>query len=151
MFTMNPCWIARSHQWPHNLGNLQMFFDKLHTLLESEWHQNNNWQLESRLWSLKPDANVIHTQDLFHAKLRRIFIMIIYHGIHLVSWRWNDYSQYFVVCIMIMLAAVVKVLFHEIPILYKHFPESCVLIVLGVILGIIVYFGVDREGHHFPE
>ena len=73
------------------------------------------------------------------------------HGIHLVSWRWNDYSQYFVVCIMIMLAAVVKVLFHEIPILYKHFPESCVLIVLGVILGIIVYFGVDREGHHFPE
>ena len=72
-------------------------------------------------------------------------------GIHLVSWRWNDYSQYFVVCIMIMLAAVVKVLFHEIPILYKHFPESCVLIVLGVILGIIVYFGVDREGHHFPE
>ena len=71
--------------------------------------------------------------------------------IHLVSWRWNDYSQYFIVCIMIMLAAVVKVLFHEIPILYKNFPESCVLIVLGVILGVTVYFGVDREGHHFPE
>ena len=69
----------------------------------------------------------------------------------MASWRWDEYSDYFVVCVMITLAAMVKVIFHEMPILYKHFPESCVLIVLGVGLGYIVYYGIDSHSHHFPE
>ena len=74
-----------------------------------------------------------------------------HHGIHLVSWRWSEFSNYFVCCVMIIMAASVKVIFHEVPILYKHMPESCVLIILGQILGCVVYFGVSSHSHHFPE
>ena len=74
-----------------------------------------------------------------------------HHGIALANWRWNEYGDYFVMCLMITLAAVAKVAFHESRYLSKHFPESCVLIIIGIIVGVIVYYGVDREGHHFPE
>ena len=49
------------------------------------------------------------------------------------------------------MAAAAKVIFHEIKYLSKHFPESCALIVLGQILGLFVYYGVESHSHHFPE
>ncbi len=73
------------------------------------------------------------------------------HGITLVSWRWDDYSDYVVVCIMILVAGIVKVIFHETPILSKHFPESCNLIFLGILVGLFVYYGVESHSHHFPQ
>jgi sodium/hydrogen exchanger-like protein 3 len=52
---------------------------------------------------------------------------------------------------MIIMAAIVKVGFHETPILSKNFPESCVLIVLGILIGLFVYYGVESHSHHFPK
>ena len=74
-----------------------------------------------------------------------------HHGIRLASWRWNEFSDYFMVCLMIGMAAVAKLIFHKISFLSKHFPESCLLIVLGVIIGVFVYYGVESHSHHFPE
>lgn len=74
-----------------------------------------------------------------------------HHGIQLASWRWDEYSDYFIICVMISFAAAAKVAFHEISYLSKHFPESCALIVLGQILGLFVYYGVESHSHHFPE
>lgn len=74
-----------------------------------------------------------------------------HHGIALASWRWDEYSDYFIICVMISMAAAAKVIFHEIPYLSKHFPESCALIVLGQVLGSFVYYGVESHSHHFPE
>ena len=73
------------------------------------------------------------------------------HGITLVSWRWDSYSDYVVVCVMILVARFVKVIFHETPILSKHFPESCNLIFLGILVGLFVYYGVESHSHHFPQ
>lgn len=74
-----------------------------------------------------------------------------HHGIALASWRWDEYSQFFLLCVMIIMAAVAKVVFHEVHYLSNHFPESCVLIILGIVVGSLVYFGIDKEGDHFPE
>lgn len=73
------------------------------------------------------------------------------HGIYLATWRWDEYSDYFAVCVMIIMAAIVKVIFHEIPFFSTHFPESCMLIMLGIFVGFVVYIGVESHSHHFPE
>ena len=74
-----------------------------------------------------------------------------HHGISLASWRWSEYGDIFVMLLMITLAAVSKVVFHEVHYLSKHFPESCVLILLGLVVGCVVHFGLDSKDHHFPE
>ncbi len=49
------------------------------------------------------------------------------------------------VLIFIVLAGVLKLGFHHIHCLAEHFPESCVLIVIGFAIGAIIYYGL--EGH----
>ncbi len=73
-------------------------------------------------------------------------------GVRLASWRWEEYGSILMVLLFIILAGVLKLLFHHTPILAEHFPESCVLIVIGFLLGSIIYYGL--ESHHqefFPE
>ena len=78
----------------------------------------------------------------------------LHHGIRLASWRWDEYKDHFIICMMVILAAGAKLLFHEVHWLSNRFPESCVLIVLGVITGHIIYFGLTSESQcdlNFPE
>ena len=35
--------------------------------------------------------------------------------------------------------------------IFRHFPESCALIIIGLLIGVIVYYGVDHHSHHFPS
>ena len=72
-----------------------------------------------------------------------------HHRIHLASWRWVDYNSLFIICVMIVSAAVVKVVYHEVHFLANNFVESCVLIVLGVLVGCVVHFGGLNED--FPK
>lgn len=74
-----------------------------------------------------------------------------HHGVRLASWRWDEYSNILTFLIMVILAGVLKLLFHHVPFLSQHFPESCVLIVIGVVFGVIIYYGFDNHTHHFPE
>ena len=52
---------------------------------------------------------------------------------------------------MIILAGVLKLLFHHTPVLPRVLPESCVLIVIGMVIGLFVYFVMESESHHFPD
>lgn len=74
-----------------------------------------------------------------------------HHGIQLASWKWDEYSDHIIICLMILMAGIVKIGFHETPLLSKHLPESCVLILLGIVVGIFVYYGVESHSHHFPR
>lgn len=64
-----------------------------------------------------------------------------HHGgqIHLVSWRWKDYGRILIFTFIMVLAGSIKLLFHHTPVLSEHMPESCVLIVSGIIIGSFVY------------
>ena len=65
----------------------------------------------------------------------------------MASWRWAEYSDYVIICGMGAFAATIKLLFHKAHWLSNHFPESCVLIVLGVVMGQLV----SLTQNAFPE
>ena len=54
-------------------------------------------------------------------------------------------------CIMVIFAALAKLIFHETQWLSSRFPESCILIIVGVIFGHIIHYGFESNAHHFPE
>ena len=62
-----------------------------------------------------------------------------HHKVHLVSWRWNEYWNIITYSLIIVICGIIKLLFHHIPIISKHLPESTVLILIGTIIGIIIY------------
>ena len=75
-----------------------------------------------------------------------------HHGIHLASWRWSEYSVYLAFILMIISAGVLKLLFHHCHCLSAYFPESCVLILIGIVVGLGVEYGIEEsQQQHFPK
>lgn len=60
---------------------------------------------------------------------------------------WNVETP-LLIALWVLFVSLTKVAFHSKKILSKLFPESCLLIVLGVILGIILYFADDHSDRH---
>ncbi|KAI1307624.1 Sodium/hydrogen exchanger 2 [Halotydeus destructor] len=52
--------------------------------------------------------------------------------IHLWSWRWAEVSKYVVTSVFILIAALIKLLYHNSPV-HEYVPESCVLIIIGTL------------------
>ena len=73
-------------------------------------------------------------------------------GIHLASWRWAEYNVYLSFLLMIICAGILKLLFHHCHCLSAYFPESCVLIIIGIVVGLGVEYGL-KESHqdNFPQ
>jgi len=57
------------------------------------------------------------------------------HGIRVASWRWKEYGAKFLMILMLILSVIVKIGYHKIPFFSKFIPESCFLIVLGIVLA----------------
>lgn len=57
----------------------------------------------------------------------------------LVSWRWEEVKSYLVVTLFLLSAAAIKICYHHSHALHTHVPESCVLIVLGTIVGVVIH------------
>ena len=75
-----------------------------------------------------------------------------HHGIRLASWRWEEYKRHVLFCLIIVMAGVFKLAFHRTPVLPNYFPESCVLILIGIISGSIIYYdGIKPEDYRFPK
>ena len=73
-------------------------------------------------------------------------------GIHLASWRWEEYSSLVVFILVIITAAVLKLLFHHCHCLASYFPESCVLIIIGIVFGAWATFGLSEDHQdHLPK
>ena len=73
-------------------------------------------------------------------------------GIHLASWRWEEYSSLVLFILIIICAAVLKLLFHHCHCLSSYFPESCVLIIIGIVFGLWAQYGISEEHQrHLPK
>jgi len=67
-------------------------------------------------------------------------------GVHLYTWRWDavyysptsSFKCQVMVCAFIITALVLKILFHHATWLEKLLPESCVLIILGGLVGLFI-------------
>ena len=67
--------------------------------------------------------------------------------IHLANWRWKEYGKLLTVISALILAGILKLLFHHIPILPNYMPESCVLILIGICMGASIYVNGPGEDH----
>ena len=74
-----------------------------------------------------------------------------HHGIRLASWKWHEYWEHVLFCLIIVMAGVFKLAFHHTPILSNYLPESCVLILIGIISGCFIYYGINSEDYPFPK
>jgi sodium/hydrogen exchanger 3 len=65
------------------------------------------------------------------------------HGIHLYSWRWNEtyygikFYRPIIMSSLIIFAVAFKIIFHHLSFLEQMLPESCVLILVGMVFGIL--------------
>ncbi|XP_077987983.1 sodium/hydrogen exchanger 1-like [Glandiceps talaboti] len=60
-------------------------------------------------------------------------------GVILAEWNWEYVEGPMVITLFVLVAGVAKIGFHHAGILSSIFPESCLLIVLGIIAGVIAY------------
>ena len=72
-------------------------------------------------------------------------------GVNLASWRWDEYNSIITFLLMIIIVGLLKIAFHHIPCLHHHFPESCVLMIIGVLVGVIVYCIFESQSQYFPK
>eukprot|EP00095_Tigriopus_kingsejongensis_P008991 maker-scaffold783_size97670-snap-gene-0.22 protein:Tk08991 transcript:maker-scaffold783_size97670-snap-gene-0.22-mRNA-1 annotation:"hypothetical protein DAPPUDRAFT_314297" len=107
-----------------------------------ELHEKTNTALH--------DAQALHEPAQGHGADANVTHESHAHGVVLASWRWNEYSSIMMFTLMILLAGILKLLFHHIPFLAERFPESCVLIVIGIIIGGFIYNVIESQSHHFP-
>ena len=67
------------------------------------------------------------------------------HQIHLVNWKWEEYGKILTIALILILAGIIKLGFHHTPILSEYIPESCVIIIIGIGLGAIIYTGKNES------
>ncbi|GAB6019688.1 hypothetical protein CHUAL_001243 [Chamberlinius hualienensis] len=73
-------------------------------------------------------------------------------GIHVASWNWQYVRQPFIYTAFLVIAGLCKVGFHYANYLSTILPESCLLILLGTIIGAIIYYtGMESELPHFES
>ena len=72
-------------------------------------------------------------------------------GVQLASWRWEEYDTVVTFTVMFLVAGVLKLAFHRLPKLSRHLPESCALILIGMAVGALVYYGTVAHSNTFPQ
>ncbi|KAK3849232.1 hypothetical protein Pcinc_044001 [Petrolisthes cinctipes] len=77
-------------------------------------------------------------------------------GVRLASLRWREVGVYYTITAFVIIAGLAKLLFHHMHWVSSKVPESCVLVILGVALGLLVYFtahktpSTDSCHYHVP-
>ncbi|KAK4303533.1 hypothetical protein Pmani_024464 [Petrolisthes manimaculis] len=65
-------------------------------------------------------------------------------GVRLASLRWREVGVYYTITAFVIIAGLAKLLFHHMHWVSSKVPESCVLVILGVALGLLVYFTAHK-------
>ena len=59
-------------------------------------------------------------------------------GIHLASWRWTEVGPYFMFVGFMVLSGLAKIGFHHAHFISSRVPESCLLILVGIVFGAVL-------------
>ena len=78
------------------------------------------------------------------------------HGVHLASWRWEEFSSPILFTGMLIFTVILKIIFHHLPRLERLLPESCVLIVVGILCGlfidkVLLHHTEEKRFSEFPK
>ncbi|XP_064639121.1 Na(+)/H(+) exchanger beta-like isoform X2 [Lineus longissimus] len=61
-------------------------------------------------------------------------------GIHVAAWNFDYVELPLLVCLFILVVALSKILYHHANFLSSYIPESCILIILGTVVGLVFHF-----------
>jgi len=67
------------------------------------------------------------------------------HGVTLAGWEWEELGSIVANLLMLMLAVLIKTYYHRLPVISEHVPETCFLILLGVLISTILYYGLGLD------
>ena len=74
------------------------------------------------------------------------------HKVHLASFLYCEFGSILFFTLLLLVASLCKILFHHAPQFIHYLPESCVLIIVGVITGLFVHFvAPDFVDEAFPK
>uniref|UniRef100_A0A8C5EBR7 Sodium/hydrogen exchanger n=1 Tax=Gouania willdenowi TaxID=441366 RepID=A0A8C5EBR7_GOUWI len=66
-------------------------------------------------------------------------------GYRMVQWEWSYVQTPYVIAVWLLVASVAKILFHFSQRFTKVVPESCMLILLGLVLGGVVLLANEKQ------
>ncbi|CAL8107950.1 unnamed protein product [Calicophoron daubneyi] len=66
------------------------------------------------------------------------------HGIQAAKWEFETFAVHITIMIFLLIVVLIKIAFHRIPYVAEYMPESLLLILIGIIFGAIVHYGVIR-------
>ncbi|XP_071545433.1 sodium/hydrogen exchanger 2-like [Panulirus ornatus] len=70
--------------------------------------------------------------------------------IYLVAFKWQEVGIFLTIVIFVIFAMLSKIAFHFKDKLSRLVPESCVLVILGAALGVIMYFTAHNKNESTP-
>jgi NhaP-type Na+/H+ or K+/H+ antiporter len=70
----------------------------------------------------------------------------IEHEVGLVGWRFEEVGGFLTVALFFLSACLAKIAYHNLDFLHYHVPESCVLIILGTVIGLL-FHAMDYKEH----
>ncbi|CAL8090997.1 unnamed protein product [Calicophoron daubneyi] len=88
-------------------------------------------------------------RSFIHHTVGIIFVLVLLLGyadadVRAASWYWEEKGN-FVICLVFLVAIVmVKIAFHKIPKVPEYVPESLALIVVGIIMGVVIRYGIKK-------
>ncbi|KAH9580536.1 Sodium/hydrogen exchanger 3 [Schistosoma haematobium] len=64
--------------------------------------------------------------------------------ISVVKWKFNEYEVHITVMLFLLSVVFIKIAYHHIPYISSYVPESLILIIIGILFGVIVRYGIDQ-------
>lgn len=111
-----------NHHDPHSGGGKKQTIDCKTEEIKIYFHHNDSVQHQKRKLMCKPAGEVHHDR------------------IPMAVLDFERVAAPFIIGVWILLANIAKVGFHMTPKLPHIFPESCMLIVLGIIIGLLLFY-----------
>ncbi|CAH8596360.1 unnamed protein product [Schistosoma margrebowiei] len=61
-----------------------------------------------------------------------------------VKWKFHEFEIHIAVMVFLLIMILIKMAYHRIPYISIYIPESFVLIIIGIIFGAIVRYGIEQ-------
>ncbi|KAK4468215.1 hypothetical protein MN116_008373 [Schistosoma mekongi] len=76
--------------------------------------------------------------------IRFIQLSSIQEEIVVAKWKFNEFEIHITVMLFLLAVILIKIAYHHIPYVSSYVPESFILILIGILFGVIVRYGIDQ-------
>lgn len=73
------------------------------------------------------------------------------HKMHVAGWNFEHVKSPFIIAVFLIAAGVAKLGFHHANFLSSKVPESCLLIILGISVGAVLYLSLPQDEENQPS